>query len=150
MDYVGFKSCYTIIVSMEIILIIGTLMFGPNPHPAVHTVVVVLAYVLIGGHWAIFPAIFSKIFGNKLGSLLYSISFVSYAISAIIAYFLYWLITDLDRSHSEIPLTDIHTKFNAEVIMWLNRVYLILCYLSMIPIGNFDTSFKYKIHQNQD
>jgi len=60
-----------------------------------HPTVVVFAYILIGGHFAIFPAVFSKIYGNKLGSLLYAISFASYAVAAIIAFGLYWLIVYL-------------------------------------------------------
>lgn len=95
-DKYGFRSCYTVIVSITIILIISSLLIGENHDSRYHTIFVVLAYILIGGHFAIFPAIFSKIFGNKLGSLLYSISFFAYAISALIAFFLYWISIDIN------------------------------------------------------
>lgn len=67
-------------------------MFGESPPEYVHSIVVIFTYILIGGHFAIFPAVFSKVFGNKLGSLLYSISFFGYAISAIIAWVFYYLV----------------------------------------------------------
>ena len=88
-DYFGFKTWYTIIVSIEIILIIITLMIGTEELPYWNVINILASYILIGGHFAIFPAVFSKIFGNKLGSLLYSLSFISYALSAIISLIMY-------------------------------------------------------------
>jgi MFS family permease len=97
-DKYGFRSCYTVIVSITIMLIILSLLIH-NDHKIhkIYSVFVVCAYILIGGHFAIFPAVFSKIYGNKLGSLLYSISFSAYAISALIAFFLYWISIELNK-----------------------------------------------------
>ena len=88
-DYFGFKTWYTIIVSIEIILIILSLMIGNDAIQYWNLINILASYILIGGHFAIFPAVFSKIFGNKLGSLLYSLSFISYALSAIISLIIY-------------------------------------------------------------
>ena len=74
---------------MEIILIIFSLMITGDAVKYWNLVNILASYILIGGHFAIFPAVFSKIFGNELGSLLYSISFISYAVSSLLALILY-------------------------------------------------------------
>ena len=90
-DYAGFRTWYTIIVSMEIILIIISLMITDDASKYWNLINILASYVLIGGHFAIFPAVFSKIFGNKLGSMLYSLSFIGYALSSFISLLMYYI-----------------------------------------------------------
>lgn len=127
-------------------------MFDETQPVIIHSFVVFFSYILLGGHFAIFPAIFSKIFGNKLGNFLYSLSFCGYAVSAVISFMLYYICNTINAWSIEVDTYDKigSNTFSIKKYKILYIACLIMCYLSMVPLNKFSTNFKYRPYENLD
>ena len=83
-EKLSFKTCYTILIVLEII-VTATIYWAVRVH-WLYMIWVALSIFLEGGHFTLMPAVCGKVFGNQ-ASQVFSIAFISFGIASLTGVF---------------------------------------------------------------